>query len=127
MFSTRCFGDRFIMDRPPTYLSAHSDTQGPDTYDKYLYREMLASNPDTSLEDHLLTKVARQNEQHFISSFLPRVLNPQAEKVLDAPDIKDDYYLNLLDWSSKGVLAIGLSERVYLYSPKQITELCTQT
>ena len=46
------------------------------------------------------------------------------EKVLDAPDIKDDYYLNLLDWSSKGVLAIGLTEKVYLYSTKQITELC---
>ena len=59
-------------------------------------------------------------------SSLPRALNPQADKVLDAPDIKDDYYLNLLDWSSKGTLAIGLAERVYLYSPKQITELCTQ-
>ncbi len=38
-----------------------------------------------------------------------RIINPSAEKILDAPDIKDDYYLNLLDWSSKGVLAIGLA------------------
>ena len=38
-----------------------------------------------------------------------RVINPSAQKILDAPEIKDDYYLNLLDWSSKGVLAIGLS------------------
>lgn len=37
-----------------------------------------------------------------------RLVNPQAEKILDAPEIKDDYYLNLLDWSSKGVLSIGL-------------------
>ena len=42
------------------------------------------------------------------------------EKVLDAPDIKDDYYLNLLDWSSRGILAIGLTEKVYLYSTKKI-------
>ncbi len=45
---------------------------------------------------------------------------------MDAPEIKDDYYLNLLDWSSRGVLSIGLGERVYLYSPAQISELCTQ-
>ncbi len=50
-----------------------------------------------------------------------RVVAPQAEKILDAPEIKDDYYLNLLDWSAKGVLGIGLGERVYLYSPKQIS------
>jgi cell division cycle protein 20 (cofactor of APC complex) len=43
---------------------------------------------------------------------------------LDAPELKDDYYLNLLDWSSRGTLCIGLGERVYLYTPKQITELC---
>ena len=43
--------------------------------------------------------------------------------MLDAPEIRDDYYLNLLDWSSKGVLSIGLGERVYLYSPTNIREL----
>jgi hypothetical protein len=26
------------------------------------------------------------------------------EKVLDAPDLTDDYYLNLLDWSSQNVV-----------------------
>ncbi|KAJ0953133.1 putative transcription factor WD40-like family [Helianthus annuus] len=34
---------------------------------------------------------------------------PQASKrTLDAPDIQDDYYLNLLDWGSSNVLAIAL-------------------
>lgn len=42
------------------------------------------------------------------------------EKVLDAPEIRDDYYLNLLDWSSKGPLAIGLNDKVYLYTPANI-------
>lgn len=35
-------------------------------------------------------------------------IKPQPEKILDAPQLKDDYYLNLLDWSAKGQLAIGL-------------------
>jgi hypothetical protein len=31
-----------------------------------------------------------------------------------------------LDWSSRGVLGIGLAEKVYLYSQKEIRELCVQ-
>ena len=45
------------------------------------------------------------------------------EKVLDAPEIRDDYYLNLLDWSSRGPLSIGLDNKVYLYTPASIREL----
>lgn len=37
-------------------------------------------------------------------------------KVLDAPDLQDDYYLNLLDWSSQNVLAVGLGTAVYLWN-----------
>ncbi|KAF5803996.1 putative transcription factor WD40-like family [Helianthus annuus] len=41
---------------------------------------------------------------------------PQAsERTLDAPDIQDDYYLNLLDWGSSNVLAIALGNTVYLW------------
>lgn len=36
-------------------------------------------------------------------------------KVLDAPDLQDDFYLNLLDWSSKDILAVGLGSSVYLW------------
>lgn len=30
-------------------------------------------------------------------------------KVLDAPALKDDFYLNLIDWSSQNILAVALS------------------
>ena len=30
------------------------------------------------------------------------------ERVLDAPKMVDDFYLNLLDWSNENVIAIGL-------------------
>ncbi len=38
------------------------------------------------------------------------------ERILDAPEMVDDYYLNLLDWSSNGVLAVGLGSAVYLWN-----------
>jgi cell division cycle protein 20 (cofactor of APC complex) len=38
------------------------------------------------------------------------------ERILDAPNLIDDYYLNLLDWSSLNVLAISLGNTVYLWN-----------
>ena len=43
-------------------------------------------------------------------------IKSEPEKILDAPELKDDYYLNLLDWGARGQLAIGLEGKVYLYS-----------
>lgn len=37
-------------------------------------------------------------------------------KVLDAPELQDDFYLNLVDWSAQNVLAVGLGSCVYLWS-----------
>ena len=37
-------------------------------------------------------------------------------KVLDAPELQDDFYLNLVDWSSQNVLSVGLGACVYLWS-----------
>ncbi len=47
-------------------------------------------------------------------------------RVLDAPDMMDDYYLNLLSWSSTNVLAVALSQKVYLWDAEtgRIEELC---
>eukprot|EP00012_Vannella_robusta_P005118 CAMPEP_0206202996 /NCGR_PEP_ID=MMETSP0166-20121206/12536_1 /ASSEMBLY_ACC=CAM_ASM_000260 /TAXON_ID=95228 /ORGANISM="Vannella robusta, Strain DIVA3 518/3/11/1/6" /LENGTH=388 /DNA_ID=CAMNT_0053622089 /DNA_START=750 /DNA_END=1916 /DNA_ORIENTATION=- len=38
------------------------------------------------------------------------------EKILDAPDFVDDYYLNLLDWSSDNLLAVALGRTVYIWN-----------
>lgn len=50
-------------------------------------------------------------------------------KVLDAPELQDDFYLNLVDWSSQNQLSVGLSSCVYLWSattsqPLQVIKLC---
>ncbi|XP_013409455.1 fizzy-related protein homolog isoform X2 [Lingula anatina] len=47
-------------------------------------------------------------------------------KVLDAPELQDDFYLNLVDWSSTNILSVGLGTCVYLWSActSQVTRLC---
>ncbi|KAJ5682708.1 WD repeat-containing protein slp1 [Penicillium macrosclerotiorum] len=46
------------------------------------------------------------------------------ERVLDAPGLLDDYYLNLLDWSSGNQVAIGLERNVYVWSAESGTVSC---
>jgi WD40 repeat protein len=44
------------------------------------------------------------------------LLNMQsAERTLDAPDLVDDYYLNLMDWGSSNLLSIALGDTMYLW------------
>ncbi|EGR34735.1 hypothetical protein IMG5_003070 [Ichthyophthirius multifiliis] len=47
-------------------------------------------------------------------------------KVLDAPALQDDFYLNLIDWSNQNVLAVGLTQCVYLWSASssKVNKLC---
>lgn len=46
------------------------------------------------------------------------------ERVLDAPGLIDDYYLNLLDWSSGNQIAIGLERNVYVWSADEGSVSC---
>ena len=55
-----------------------------------------------------------------------RKISKTPYKVLDAPALQDDYYLNLLDWSSSNVLSVALGSNVYLWSAcnSKVTKLC---
>ncbi|BGP24836.1 WD repeat protein, cell division cycle 20, cofactorof APC complex [Rhodotorula toruloides] len=56
-----------------------------------------------------------------------RRIPTQPERVLDAPGMVDDYYLNVVDWSSTNLLAIGLGEVVYIWNAQtgEVNELCS--
>jgi len=56
----------------------------------------------------------------------PRKISRSPFKVLDAPALQDDFYLNLVDWSSSNILAVGLGTSVYLWSActSKVTKLC---
>lgn len=45
-----------------------------------------------------------------------RVIPSLPEKILDAPDLVDDFYLNPLDWSADNVLAVALGNNLYLWN-----------
>ncbi|EYC45545.1 hypothetical protein Y032_0424g1220 [Ancylostoma ceylanicum] len=45
-----------------------------------------------------------------------RFIPQHPERVLDAPEFKDDYYMNVIDWSSSGIVAVALSCTLYLWN-----------
>lgn len=56
----------------------------------------------------------------------PRYVNKVPFKVLDAPDLADDFYLNLVDWGSSNILGVGLGSAVYMWDSMngRVTKLC---
>lgn len=44
-------------------------------------------------------------------------INTEPSSVLDAPGLRDDYYLNILDWSAQNLLAVALNESIYVWDP----------
>jgi cell division cycle protein 20 (cofactor of APC complex) len=42
------------------------------------------------------------------------VIASDPEKILDAPNLKDDYYLNLIEWGENGIISVSLGSNLYL-------------
>ncbi|KAL8991107.1 MAG: hypothetical protein Q9177_000395 [Variospora cf. flavescens] len=56
----------------------------------------------------------------------PRAVSKVPFKVLDAPDLADDFYLNLVDWGSSNILGVGLGPCVFMWNSAsgKVTKLC---
>jgi len=44
-----------------------------------------------------------------------RIISKVPYKVLDAPELQDDYYLDVVNWSKENILAVGLGKSLYLW------------
>ncbi|KAL7424575.1 substrate-specific activator of APC-dependent proteolysis [Cryptotrichosporon argae] len=82
---------------------------------------------DMGHERYSLSPVGRESQKVLLS---PRKNVRQIArtpfKVLDAPELADDFYLNLVSWSASNVLGVGLNACVYLWSAQTstVTKLC---
>ncbi|KAI8817715.1 WD40-repeat-containing domain protein [Fimicolochytrium jonesii] len=127
----------------------HDDDDEPeDTFSNVLSNEILDASPTKRgrllatpaiLPRHQNTAPS-PNDSKFTRSLLSAASRsalvstqkgtweiPQSPyKILDAPDLQDDYYLNLIDWSFTDILGVGLGSCVYLWSAasSKVTKLC---
>lgn len=120
-------------DEPSTYTRASPNTVA--------YQDSLASACGVSLNQRILAFKPAPPESskpiglcsqynrplksaNAASAQFRRRVATAPERVLDAPGLVDDYYLNLLDWSSGNQVAIGLERNVYVWSAEAGTVSC---
>lgn len=91
-------------------------------------------NDENHVYGHILKINLRQKQgsrHHTVSNFsmfedalrIPytnktkeRVIGKQPFKVLDAPNLLDDFYVNVIDWSIQNNVAVGLGNSAYLWN-----------
>jgi len=95
----------------------------PDSKSLFRYKSSPPSNQEDAFS---LSPVSFQSCQLHEPRKAPRKIAKVPFKVLDAPQLQDDFYLNLVDWSPGNVLSVGLSNCVYLWSAatSRVTKLC---
>lgn len=70
-----------------------------------------------------------QNDCMSIANKVTRRINAAPTRILDAPELVDDYYLNLISWGKENILAVALGQCVYLWNAAsgEINHLLTLT
>eukprot|EP01108_Squamamoeba_japonica_P002619 TRINITY_DN226_c0_g3_i1.p1 TRINITY_DN226_c0_g3~~TRINITY_DN226_c0_g3_i1.p1 ORF type:complete len:504 (+),score=298.21 TRINITY_DN226_c0_g3_i1:137-1648(+) len=115
------------------YRSELSSTllAGAANDDKILAFKHKAPAPEESHQNNLRVLYSatrgKSSSESVSRRRVARHIAQTPERILDAPGIVEDYYLNLLDWSKDNVLAIALDKTIYLWdaSNGDITELTT--
>ena len=110
----------------PSYRSLGADQQ-PSPQQRNLFRFRASPTARDENAAFSLSPVGQDSQRVLASPRkAPRKISTVPYKVLDAPALQDDFYLNLVDWSSLNVLAVGLGTCVYLWSActSKVTKLC---
>ncbi|EJF57183.1 WD40 repeat-like protein [Dichomitus squalens LYAD-421 SS1] len=120
--------------RPPTTATANPPTT-PTRRRLFAYHSPSRSNPatpsrrlDVPTDEAYSLSPVRAETRHLLESPRRQLRSvcKTPYRVLDAPELADDFYLNLVDWSSTNVLGVGLGSCVYLWTAHtaQVSKLC---
>lgn len=94
---------------PPTpqleYKKQLAANLGQDGSARILAFKQKAPAPAEGFENHMASLYTANNGPRPKKAF--RAVPQQPERILDAPDLVDDYYLNLLDWGSTNSVRTG--------------------
>lgn len=86
-----------------------------DTEKPYWINQIVSSKDRIQMSDPI-DSLYEKASKHSKGKKTVRLISPCAEKILDAPEIRNDYYLQLLDWGVNNFVAIALNQSVYVYN-----------
>jgi cell division cycle protein 20 (cofactor of APC complex) len=84
----------------------------PFSHDQLHVLHRAASNGTGSQFDSLSQA---ENRLKSVTKSVGRRIPKTPSRILDAPELVDDYYLNLVSWGENNVLAVALGQCVYLW------------
>lgn len=78
-------------------------------------KKRLQSNQSSSSPYQVIRKISNSIHQNQRKRKLPTI----PFNILDCPDVQTSFYYNLLDWSNKDIIAVGLADSVYLWDAQK--------
>ncbi|QHN91745.1 Protein FIZZY-RELATED [Arachis hypogaea] len=123
LLKSELFGSDFVSSSPSSSSPAG---QSSPTKNILRFRTDHSGGPSSPYSPSILGHDHGLSNEASTPPKPPRKVPKTPHKVLDAPSLQDDFYLNLVDWSSQNVLAVGLGTCVYLWSASnsKVTKLC---
>jgi len=120
-------GTNLTPSTPHKNLFSYGSNPTPSLTPRSTSRSERGPNINVRSEIYSLSPVKHSSQTMLLSPRkTPRAVSKVPYKVLDAPELADDFYLNLVDWGSGDVLAVGLGPSVYLWSREtgKVNQLC---
>ncbi|KAK4900408.1 substrate-specific activator of APC-dependent proteolysis [Elasticomyces elasticus] len=120
-------GPNLTPSTPHKNLFSYGGNPTPSLTPRSTSRSERGPNINARSEIYSLSPVKHSSQTMLLSPRkTPRAVSKVPYKVLDAPELQDDFYLNLVDWGSNDILAVGLGPAVYLWSREtgKVNELC---
>lgn len=120
-------GPSLTPSTPHKNLFSYGANPTPSLTPRSTSRSERGPNINARSEIYSLSPVKHSSQTMLLSPRkTPRAVSKVPYKVLDAPELQDDFYLNLVDWGNSDVLAVGLADCVYLWSRDdgQVKQLC---
>jgi len=125
--SSALAGPSLTPSTPHKNLFSYNKNPTPSLTPRSTSRSERGPNVNARSEIYSLSPVKHSSQTMLLSPRkTPRAVSKVPYKVLDAPDLADDFYLNLVDWGSNDILAVGLGPSVYLWNREtgKVNQLC---
>jgi cell division cycle 20-like protein 1 (cofactor of APC complex) len=116
-----------LLGTPPKVKKDADSLGSSETNNFFQYKAELENVPLCHELEITRSPVPLRINEHPLEAKAPhRKIVNRPYKVLDAAAIRDDFYLNLLEWSAADDVAVGLGSSVYLWNATtcRVSKLC---
>ncbi|KAF5732262.1 cell division cycle 20.5 cofactor of APC complex-like isoform X1 [Tripterygium wilfordii] len=103
-----------------SYRQKLQDNLALDSEGKPFRMLVFRGSPKSTRKSIRLIDEMRKSEEEGFNTFIKqsqaRCLPKRESRILDAPKLRNDFYLNVVDWGKNNVLAVALGSELFLWN-----------